>query len=247
MQLNGQGSQQGSSVRWSTRLRDVLHGKPPKIQRLRGSVKIGNLVESGPSPNSEMALPAMVNKRPEYSNFGGGSYNAQSLIALGFVILLHIAGLYTITRVSDIQMPAVSVPLMISFALSEPVQEKLKAKPKPKPQVMTEEAPSEQKPVEESKPQVIPPRFDVAHLDNPVPAYPALSQRLGEQGQVVLRVYVTPEGMAGQVQIHNSSGYPRLDRAAKETVERWKFMPARQGDESVGAWVLIPIPYILKG
>jgi TonB family protein len=247
MQLNGQGSQQGSSVRWSTRLRDVLHGKPQKIQRLRGSVKIGNLVESGHALNSGISLPLpVVQKRSEYSNFGGDAYDTKALAMLGFVILMHIAGLYIITRVSDIQMPAVSVPLTISFALSEPAQEKPKIKPKPKPQVLADAPIPDEKPVEESQPQVIPPEYKVAHLNNPVPPYPPLSRRLREQGDVILRVYVEPDGTPGQIQLHTSSGFTRLDQSAQDTVGRWKFIPARRGDGPVGAWVLVPINYVLN-
>ncbi|HEY3487041.1 MAG TPA: energy transducer TonB [Gammaproteobacteria bacterium] len=170
-------------------------------------------------------------------------FSDQSAATFGLVVLLHATALCLMVRATDFTTPAVSVPMTISFAPIEPAQEKTRLKPKT-------EAPAEKPAVSatpaETQPQVIPPRFDVAHLNNPVPAYPALSQRLGEQGQVTLRVYVMPDGTAGEVQIHVSSGYPRLDRAAREAVERWKFMPASKNDHPVGAWVLIPIPYILK-
>jgi TonB family protein len=78
-------------------------------------------------------------------------------------------------------------------------------------------------------------------LDNPKPPYPPLSRRMGEQGRVVLRVHVTPEGAAGEVLLHASSGSPRLDESALATVRRWKFVPARRGAEPVAAWVLVPI------
>lgn len=93
---------------------------------------------------------------------------------------------------------------------------------------------------------IAPPRFDADYLDNPAPAYPALSRRLGEEGRVLLRVYVLADGSAGQVEIHQSSGYDRLDRAAREAVARWRFVPARQGGETVAAWVLVPISFSLR-
>jgi len=95
-------------------------------------------------------------------------------------------------------------------------------------------------------PQVIPPRFDAAYLNNPVPKYPSLSRRLGEEGVVMLRVYVAPDGTAREVQVRTSSGSPRLDRSAAEAVERWKFVPAREGDRPVGAWVLVPVRFSLS-
>jgi protein TonB len=94
---------------------------------------------------------------------------------------------------------------------------------------------------------VTPPRFDAAYLDNPPPAYPALARRAREQGKVVLRVLVTPAGMAQRVEVRSSSGSNRLDEAALDTVKRWRFVPARQGVEAISAWVLVPISFSLEG
>jgi protein TonB len=94
---------------------------------------------------------------------------------------------------------------------------------------------------------VTPPIFNAHYLDNPVPAYPVLSRRLGEQGRVVLRVLVNPGGRAEEVQVRTSSGSTRLDDSALETVKRWKFVPAKQGAEPVPAWVLIPVSFRLEG
>lgn len=93
---------------------------------------------------------------------------------------------------------------------------------------------------------IIAPRFDADYLDNPAPAYPALSRRVGEHGRVLLRVYVQPDGAATQVEVRESSGYERLDKAARETVQHWRFVPARQGDRGVAAWVLVPISFSLR-
>lgn len=90
------------------------------------------------------------------------------------------------------------------------------------------------------------PRFDADYLDNPPPAYPAVSRRMGEEGKVVLRVFVEPSGRPGQIQIHTGSGSARLDQAAQESVARWKFVPAHRGAEPVGAWVLVPIQFSLR-
>ncbi len=93
---------------------------------------------------------------------------------------------------------------------------------------------------------VVPPRFDADYLENPAPAYPTLSRRLGEFGSVLLRVYVSAEGAAAQVEIRQSSGYERLDKAARDTVQRWRFVPAKQGGQGVDAWVLVPISFSLR-
>ena len=90
------------------------------------------------------------------------------------------------------------------------------------------------------------PRFDADYLNNPAPAYPPLSRRLHEEGKVVLRVFVEASGAAGTVEIRTSSGFERLDKSAVTAVSRWKFVPAKQGAEAVGAWVLVPIIFSLK-
>lgn len=92
-----------------------------------------------------------------------------------------------------------------------------------------------------------PPRFDARYLNNPPPAYPALSRRLGEEGRVVLRVLVDASGSADEVVIRDSSGHERLDGAARDTVRRWRFVPAKRGEQPIAAWVLIPISFKLEG
>jgi len=94
---------------------------------------------------------------------------------------------------------------------------------------------------------ITPPNFNVAYLDNPPPVYPAISRRMGEWGTVLLRVYVSGGGHAEKVEIKASSGSQRLDGAAMEAVRQWQFVPAKQGDQAVAAWVLVPISFNLKG
>ncbi len=95
-------------------------------------------------------------------------------------------------------------------------------------------------------PVVSAPRFDAAYLDNPAPTYPPLSRMSGEEGRVVLKVFVTASGTASQVEVRNSSGSDRLDKAAVAAVSRWRFVPAKRGQEAVAAQVLVPIVFSLK-
>ena len=90
-------------------------------------------------------------------------------------------------------------------------------------------------------------RFDAAYLNNPAPTYPMLSRRLREEGQVMLRVLVSPDGRPNRIELRTSSGIDRLDQAAQDAVARWRFVPARQGETAVEAWVLVPIVFKLKG
>ena len=89
-------------------------------------------------------------------------------------------------------------------------------------------------------------RFDAAYLQNPHPAYPALSRRLGEEGKVLLKVRVTAEGRAAAVDIEKTSNFERLDESARQSVARWRFVPARRGDEAIEATVIVPIVFRLE-
>ncbi len=95
-------------------------------------------------------------------------------------------------------------------------------------------------------PQLVPPSFNADYLANPAPAYPPLSRRVGEEGKVILRVFVSEQGLPTQIEMRASSGHPRLDEAALDTVKHWKFVPARRGDMPLSAWVLVPIAFSLR-
>ena len=92
---------------------------------------------------------------------------------------------------------------------------------------------------------VTPPSFNAAYLSNPRPAYPTMSRRLGEEGQVVLRVLVTEQGEAQRVEVRTSSGFERLDQAALAAVRVWRFVPAKQGDRALAGWVFVPLNFTL--
>jgi protein TonB len=90
------------------------------------------------------------------------------------------------------------------------------------------------------------PAFDAAYLRNPIPAYPSISRRAGEEGKVLLRVLVDAHGMPTQIQLQKSSGFDRLDQAALTTVHQWKFVPAKRGEHSIEGWVIVPITFKLE-
>jgi protein TonB len=96
-------------------------------------------------------------------------------------------------------------------------------------------------------PEEIAPAFNAEYLNNPTPVYPPISRRMGEQGLVLLRVFVTAHGDPNAVELKTGSGYSRLDRAAQDAVKQWKFVPAKLGEQAVDAWVVVPIRFSLKG
>ena len=89
-------------------------------------------------------------------------------------------------------------------------------------------------------------RFDADYLRNPAPANPPLSRRMGEEGKVILRVLVSPQGAADSVEVKTSSGSQHLDDAAVNTVKLWKFIPAKRGETAVQSAVLVPIIFKLE-
>jgi periplasmic protein TonB len=85
-------------------------------------------------------------------------------------------------------------------------------------------------------PVLEPPRLD-RKRSLVAPAYPPTSRRLGEEGRVVVNVYVLADGRVGDVQVLTSSGYERLDAAALEHVRRnWHFDAATRDGAAVATW-----------
>jgi protein TonB len=68
------------------------------------------------------------------------------------------------------------------------------------------------------------------------PEYPAVSSRLGEQGSVVLQLLVGPDGRVKDSKLVTSSGYPRLDEAARKGLSLCRFDPAMDEGQPTSAW-----------
>lgn len=87
----------------------------------------------------------------------------------------------------------------------------------------------------------------VEYVRQPAPRYPPQSRRLREQGVVVLRVVIDESGRACDIAVESSSGYARLDRAAREAVANAAFRPYLEEGAPRRAQVLIPIEFFLRG
>ena len=87
------------------------------------------------------------------------------------------------------------------------------------------------------------PRFRIP----PTPAvYPPRSIELGQQGEVMVRVRLEPDGSAAEITLWRSSNFPLLDRAALTAVRGWHFLPALRDGRPVAAWVEIPVRFHLR-
>ncbi|MDM7941333.1 MAG: energy transducer TonB [Hydrogenophaga sp.] len=96
-----------------------------------------------------------------------------------------------------------------------------------------------------------PPRIDLPsssadYLNNPRPPYPPLSRRLGEQGQVVVRVFIEVDGTASRAELRRSSGFERLDQTALQTVLRWRYVPGKRAGVAEAMWFNVPINFVLE-
>ena len=84
-----------------------------------------------------------------------------------------------------------------------------------------------------------------SYLFNPPPPYPPESKASREQGLVLLSVSVNEQGQVSSLTIKQSSGYPRLDAAARTAVQRWKFKPARVAGLAMATVIDVPVRFRL--
>lgn len=82
---------------------------------------------------------------------------------------------------------------------------------------------------------------------NPQTDYPKRSRDLGEEGKVVLRVWVSADGLPTKAEVASSSGYERLNASALQMVMRWRFVPGKRKGQSEAMEVLVPMQFRLEG
>lgn len=82
---------------------------------------------------------------------------------------------------------------------------------------------------------------------NGKPPYPPAALRRGEQGIVVVRVTVGPDGSAQAASVQQSSGHSLLDEAAIGKVLRdWRFVPASRDGAPVTGSALVTFSFELE-
>ena len=79
------------------------------------------------------------------------------------------------------------------------------------------------------------------------PAYPTISQRLGEQGTSHLMVKVGLQGNAEECTVTTSSGSPRLDQAACEWIKaHWRWQPPTHEGQPMEISTPVDVKWDLK-
>jgi periplasmic protein TonB len=136
-------------------------------------------------------------------------------------------------------------PVIQSISVPVPVKTEVATKPqlpKPHPQSSPKSSPEKEtssasKGSTEAQPD---------DLHNDPPDYPEESRAAREQGIVILRVEVTASGEPSSVAILKSSGYFRLDQAARHAVQHWKFHPAFSVGIPVSSEADVPVHFKLE-
>ena len=103
-----------------------------------------------------------------------------------------------------------------------------------------------------AKPPPAPAEVVVGPRSNPKrpvsePDYPPMSKRLGEEGSVVLELYVMEDGRVGEAKLKTSSGFPRLDEAAIKHVKRsWRLLPGTKNGKPVPMWYPFKVTFKIE-
>lgn len=180
--------------------------------------------------------------------FIGATIGVQLLVAIAFLSIRQGA------RIQEDPEPIMATLLESSNAEAEPPRD---LTPPPVNVVYSLTVPQELTFESEAAPEVItatisqttpqesaPPMVEsVEYVRAPAPVYPAESRRKRERGTCVLRVMVDSNGRPAQIQVERSSGYERLDSAAREAVENALFHPYEVNGIAQPAQVLIPIEF----
>jgi protein TonB len=142
----------------------------------------------------------------------------------------------------QIEMPIVTPPPIVQTPIAPPPLAAVSVSPPVAPQPVAAPA----APTAVIAAPIVPPDASAATLGNVPPRYPIESRRSHEEGTVRLRVLISPEGAVEEIAVARTSGYDRLDKAALETVRKWRFRAGTQAGKAVEAVGYLSIPFVLS-
>lgn len=202
-------------------------------------------------------------ERPQHELLAVASKSKQSrATSLGIVIALHIGIITALVvglsnnalrqKIVDISASVVAKKVIVK-APPPPPPALVRPPPvatAPPPQiVIAAPPPVVAAPVVKAAPPPPPPPTLLKEITrtHTLPPYPALSQRLGEQGTTHLKVAIGTDGHVTDVQIVTSSGSARLDTAAAQWVkDHYTWQPPTQDGKPVAASALVDVVWDLK-
>jgi periplasmic protein TonB len=182
-------------------------------------------------------------------------------IFLAITIALHVAGAFAFMQMeyrkrADEEAPPIMASLLEESApadqplpqYSPPPLNVAYSLPTPEPVVIETELATTAitaTPMSDAAPSTATPPLveTVEFIRVEKPVFPKESQRRHEYGTVLLRILVDAEGRPVQIQVEQSSGYERLDAAARKAAEKFVFRPYEVNGVRQAAQVRIPIGF----
>jgi protein TonB len=148
-------------------------------------------------------------------------------------------------KVQPLQKKPLAAPLIAAsptpvpspFTVPVPPTEQPVDTPSPAAPLAAEAPPAPPAPV--APPKLIP-ASAVEYLVPPMLVYPRLSERAGERGRVMVRVFIDTGGLPQNVEVSASSGYARLDEAAVAAVRKARFKPYTENGRPASGWAVVP-------
>lgn len=183
----------------------------------------------------------------------------------------HVVPAELLTRIIEIEPPKVAAPP--PPLAPKPAPKTAKLPPPPMPVAIRDPAPAPNAPTGVVEPQPPAPAVlapvapapappappaparlveitqgETEYIRPPRPAYPALSKRSGEAGVVIIAVYYSSTGHAKRAEVFKSSGFERLDRAARDAVMASQVTPFRRAGVNEDTQFLLkaPINFVLE-
>ena len=170
---------------------------------------------------------------------------------LTLVIIFH--ALLAWLLVSGLAREAVNIALT---PVEATLVDEIKSAPEPeKPQPKHDKKPIVPKP-DIAPPPVSGPAIQAAPIDSPPitestaakldtnigckkPNYPSTSKAAGEEGMVILSFLVAEDGKVKESRVDKSSGFKRLDEAAREALSLCQFRAGSENGKLIASWAKI--------
>ena len=145
---------------------------------------------------------------------------------------------------TDPEVVRPEIPQLVRPEIEVPVDD-------PAPTITGELVPVEQIPVTEPGsavpvPQILPPQVDPRRpLSRP--PYPPEAIRAGSAGNIVVEIYVLPNGRVGDARVIKSTGFESLDRATLSEAKRnWRLKPATRDGVAIAEWHRLSVVFRLE-
>lgn len=76
--------------------------------------------------------------------------------------------------------------------------------------------------------------------------YPSVARVMALEGRVILKVNISDKGTVTDTEIIKSSGYEILDKAAVNSVIKWRFIPAQINGKAIASNIVVPIKFQIE-